>query len=449
MPAALANVGYTPAPIPLALHREGWRLETPPPPQLEKTAKCSKDTEQGCRPDCLRKPRRHANRGVRQPGRLPNASAAGAIDVCERCECALCAICSKPSNRWTSPSGQVIETVTTRTEPRFTFAYNPYDDDMRRMRKTMILEPTLTHAWYEATAACCNRTGGLVIDVGGNFGWYTLYSLALGCEVAVFEPVPAYQEVLRLGVSLNPGFAERTTLYGNVVYDTPGNYTLRVPYARASGRMKKLGMTGMKGSAGILKSDWRAASYEHHATSVRLDDVIGKRRNVCMLKADVEGYEPQVLQTASALLRETHVPNLQLELTKTPTARNQTCAAVKMLGQLSALGYEFRQVPNRLIDVAAPPIGTWGTEPGPWVALPPIPSARTSASAARVNRLGLFGKRGGDMRKTAEMWGVAYRADFTTFSTNLIARRRPAAPCASLTGRLKGGPCPQWPSLTC
>ena len=58
-----------------------------------------------------------------------------------------------------------------------------------------------------------------VLQVGGNFGWYTLYSLALGCSVVVVEPVPAYQEVLRLGVSLNPGFAARTTLLGAVVYD--------------------------------------------------------------------------------------------------------------------------------------------------------------------------------------------------------------------------------------
>ena len=87
--------------------------------------------------------------------------------------------------------------------------------------------------------------------MGGNFGWYTLYSLALGCEVSVFEPVPAYQEVLNLGVSLNPGFAERTTLYGNVVYDQPGDYTLRVPKAATAHgkRKRKLGMTGMDGSA--------------------------------------------------------------------------------------------------------------------------------------------------------------------------------------------------------
>jgi FkbM family methyltransferase len=162
---------------------------------------------------------------------------------------------------------------------------------------------------------------------------YTLYSLALGCSVAVFEPVPAYQEVMRLGLALNPGFASRTTLYGNVVYDTPGNYTLRVPHPRRVGRKRKLGMTGMEGSAGILKADWKAESYNHVASAVRIDDIIEadprfRSQPICMLKADVEGYEPQALRTARRLLASRRVPALQLELTRTPKMKNQTCAAV-------------------------------------------------------------------------------------------------------------------------
>ena len=41
---------------------------------------------------------------------------------------------------------------------------------------------------------------------------YTLFSLALGCSVAVFEPVPMFHETMRLGLSLNPGFGGRTAL---------------------------------------------------------------------------------------------------------------------------------------------------------------------------------------------------------------------------------------------
>ena len=150
-----------------------------------------------------------------------NSSAHNAL--CDRCECSLCLVCAKLVNRWSTPMNQYLESVTTRTHPPFTFAFKPDDDDMQRMRSQLILEPTLTHAWHEATWRCCQRPGGLVVDVGGNFGWFTLYSLALGCSVVVFEPVPAYREVMQLGMSLNPGFGSRVKLYGNVVYDTPGN----------------------------------------------------------------------------------------------------------------------------------------------------------------------------------------------------------------------------------
>ena len=125
-------------------------------------------------PDEVRRKRMMKRARGKSTGSLLNEIRHGFVNrtsVCMRCECQLCSICSKPANRYTSPSGQEIEAVTTRTEPRFVFAYNPYDDDMARMRKTLILEPTLTHAWHEATHRCCSETKGLVVDVGGNFGW--------------------------------------------------------------------------------------------------------------------------------------------------------------------------------------------------------------------------------------------------------------------------------------
>ena len=47
-----------------------------------------------------------------------------------------------------------------------------------------------------------------MLDVGANFGWYTLFSLALGCRTVSFEPVPMWRDVLRLGIALN-GYGAR------------------------------------------------------------------------------------------------------------------------------------------------------------------------------------------------------------------------------------------------
>ena len=483
-----------PDPLPVELSALGWKLEEPPAPELENYPACkTRNDVPGCALECMLPESGHKFASkMRKMGTTPmlsNMVSALARDVnrtrsCERCECQLCAICSKPANLYTSPTGQQIATVTTRTQPRFTFAYNPWDDDMSRMRKTLILEPTLTHAWHEATAKCCRETNGLVIDVGGNFGWYTLYSLALGCRVAVFEPVPAYREVMQLGLALNPGFAARTKLYGNVVYDQPGNYTLRVPYPRKGGRkLRKLGarartpadparacmrvrrparpaamrarlarawytaqpraaiawcagMTGMDGSVGILKADWKAESYRHTASSVRIDDLLSPKEepNICMLKADVEGYEPQVLQTARRLLHRHRVPALQLELTRTPRkeSRNQTCAAVKMLAHLADLGYDFRQVNNRIVDLPAPPVGSWSEGHRLWDALPMFPSRATEAAASRLNPA-LLPKRSSTLRNQAMQ--VRARSGQTPSARAVLARR--LAPCCSRTSHAR------------
>ena len=51
----------------------------------------------------------------------------------------------------------------------------------------------------------------------------------MGCTATVFEPVPAYQNLLRFGLSLNPGFQRRAKLYSNVVYPQAGIYNVSMP----------------------------------------------------------------------------------------------------------------------------------------------------------------------------------------------------------------------------
>ena len=146
-----------------------------------------------------------------------------------------------------------------------------------------------------ATWRCCQGGAGLVVDVGANFGWYTLYSLALGCRTLSFEPVPMWREVLRLGVALNRGFGARVRVVPRVVSNRKGVVTLAVPRPEAAdfeGKGKLLlGMTGMVGPAGLVKgySLDGPQAVRVEANSTRLDDELtGPDANVCMLKADVE-----------------------------------------------------------------------------------------------------------------------------------------------------------------
>jgi FkbM family methyltransferase len=395
-------------PLPLQLASSGWELLGP-----SMTFSLPKG--------CAAQP---PGRGCKQDG------ACVGHDACSRCECYRCAACARAVTRWRSPRRKILHAVSTNTQPRFTFAYNPLDDDMDKMATTLVTEPMLTFAWHEATWRCCAAPGGLVVDIGANYGWFALYSLALGCDVVAFEPVPEFQEALQLGISLNPGFAQRARLYGNVVYDTPGTYSLRVPIVEEGHPHRKMGMTGMRGSAGVLKKD-AGRAYQHAAASVRVDDLV--QRDTCLLKADVEGYEPQAIHTAARLLATRRVDTLQFELTHTNNRPNQTCAAVRMLAGLHALGFEMRQVRRQLKDSAAPPVGTWRTAPGLWDKLPRFPSGR--------ERLRVGKRRGGGSNDSLSIMRQAWKADFSSFSTNIIARRAPESVGARAWPQFAGSPC--------
>ena len=113
------------------------------------------------------------------PGCLPECKALGSRSCQARCGCAACTFCTPVAQQWRTPTGVLLESLTSRTSPSFQFAYNPVDADMDSMKRGLVVEPILTHAWHEATWRCCAE-GGRIVDVGGNFGWFTLFSLALG-----------------------------------------------------------------------------------------------------------------------------------------------------------------------------------------------------------------------------------------------------------------------------
>ena len=146
-----------------------------------------------------------------------------------------------------------------------------------------------------------------------------------------------------------------------------------------------------------------------------------------MARPDVDSEPPtddnDAMQTAQKLLSRHTVHALQLELTRTKSA-SQTCAAIKMLEQFEALGFELRQVSHALADMPVPR-GPWRSAPSPWERMLRFPSAAVRAAHAA-----------GD----GSLMRAAYERDFTTHSTNLVGKldlsRRPVTP-------------PPWPALDC
>ena len=76
----------------------------------------------------------------------------------------------------------------TTSVPSFLMAYTDPTKDVDvsgQMEYGGVVEVGLTMMWYKALKDKCIQRGkgrGLVLDVGGNFGWYSIYAASLGCR---------------------------------------------------------------------------------------------------------------------------------------------------------------------------------------------------------------------------------------------------------------------------
>lgn len=275
---------------------------------------------------------------------------------CYKPKCCACRFCKRGrAELWTSPSGAVVETVATATQPPFVFAFNPVDADMRSMRTEPVVEPLISELWMKTTRPCCLR-GGSVIDVGVNYGWYTLLSRSMGCSVVGFEPVAAFREVLQLSLHANKGFADGIVVHPNVVFDHPGKYRMVVPVSGPTSRrdpsalitedhQARIGMTAMIGPKGpaavkdVTTLEPDAIVKNESAEAVTIDGVVDTRRaEICMLKVDVEGLEPNVLRTARRLLCMSRVEAVLVEFTRKAA---QKCDNIAMLRDMLLLGFNL------------------------------------------------------------------------------------------------------------
>jgi FkbM family methyltransferase len=144
------------------------------------------------------------------------------------------------------------------------------------------------------------RKGAVVVDVGANIGWYTLLSAHLAGEtgkIVAFEPEPSAFSLLSKSVKRN-GF-ENVFLFNNCVSDMEGT--------------RKLWLS--KGNLGGHSIVRRASEESVDVEAVTLDTCLSKLeiQIVDLLKIDVEGAEPEVLEGALNYLLSSKIRNIFLE----------------------------------------------------------------------------------------------------------------------------------------
>lgn len=133
------------------------------------------------------------------------------------------------------------------------------------------------------------RQKGIAIDVGANFGCWTLPIGMCATRVMCFEPQRPIFNLLRKTVAANPSIAAEC--HNLAVGDAPG--VISVPILDLDAAANFGGVT-----LGIEHHEQPNAKMED-VRVVALDDLVFlSEETVSFIKADVEGFEPAVLRGA-------------------------------------------------------------------------------------------------------------------------------------------------------
>jgi len=166
----------------------------------------------------------------------------------------------------------------------------------------------------------------IMLDVGGNIGWFSLLAAAHNAEVFVFEPNVVNMVRFCESLVLN-GWASSSNPRGNQVHpflkgvsnkhgiqekmykvdpSNPGSFSFSKETADAASRLHGYApATALEDMLQLITLDALAQDQKWHGDSIP---------PIAILKIDVEGLELKVLQGAKKLLRSQKVKNVFLEL---------------------------------------------------------------------------------------------------------------------------------------
>gem|GEM_PF-6688659 len=178
------------------------------------------------------------------------------------------------------------------------------------------------------------RPGDVMLDVGANIGLFALTAARAGAVTHAFEPVPANVDALRANAALNPGAP--VEVFAAALGDAPGTMLLGLPTEHDSGAR----MSGFFTRGGTHRQ------VECPVTTIDAHLAAHGIARVRVMKMDVEGAEPLVLDGAARTLAAHRIDVILLEASVYALGR-QGYGLGDLVRPLTAGGYHLFRLASR------------------------------------------------------------------------------------------------------
>eukprot|EP00808_Paulinella_micropora_P014968 g19609.t1 len=183
------------------------------------------------------------------------------------------------------------------------FVYDGHDFVSGSLRAGQVWEWNIVRTIILTTKALHNNTKPLVfLDIGANFGYYTLLAARLGYTVHAFEPFASNRKLIEASLCLQPGLRERVHIHDVALSDKNGSCMIFSHPENVGDCAMACNMTEQEGLKLIGTYQGQPYKLRETVPTARLDEEIPSGLAVDVMKIDVEGAEYLTFQGAPLLL---------------------------------------------------------------------------------------------------------------------------------------------------
>lgn len=182
----------------------------------------------------------------------------------------------------------------------------------------------------------------IVVDVGGNIGYFTHLALALGATTITLEPMRENLGPMLSTIRANDGWQNRSTVYNNAV-SFESTTRVHMKSTSTSINLSNGHIINVEcGGKDVSSSEQQQQYGVDYMETVTLDQVLLEHHSeverIHFMKIDVETFEVQVMSGAVGYLCNRMVEEIALEVA---FLGNASCETDDMLRFLESIGYRI------------------------------------------------------------------------------------------------------------